>query len=112
MSQRDYVQRMIERLGRFLARVAGLRQEGELERALREVDDAIPQLLGIDLGLLESVDAQTAARLLGSKERAEVLARILAEKVELLNAVARFDEAIKLRHRISALQLALDSHED
>ncbi|MBS2028659.1 MAG: hypothetical protein JST54_12205 [Deltaproteobacteria bacterium] len=108
MTDRDYVQRMIERLGSFLARLAGLRQEGELDRALREVDDAIPQLLGIDLGLLESVDARTAAKLLGSKERAEVLARILAEKVELLKAANRHEEAEKLRHRISALQLASD----
>ena len=111
MTQRDYVLRIVERLGRFLARLAGLRQQGELDRALREVDDAVAQLLGIDLGLLESVDAPTAARLLGSKERVEVLARILAEKVELLNAAHRRGDAEKLRHRISALQLAAEARD-
>ena len=106
MAQRDYVQRIVERLGRFLARLARLREEGQLERALREADEAVPDLLGIDLGLVESVDAPTAVRLLGSPERVAVLTRLLAEKAELLRAAGREAEAEKLRHRISALELA------
>lgn len=109
MSQRDYVQRIVERLGRFLARLAGLRAEGAQEKALREADDAVPQLLGVDLGLIESVDAHTAVRLLGTRERVALLTRLLAEKAELLADLERISEAAALRHRITALELAADA---
>jgi len=39
MLQRDYILRLIEEFGKFLAAITGLKLEGKLEEALKKVDE-------------------------------------------------------------------------
>ena len=38
MIRRDYIMRMVEEFGKFLAAIVGLKREGEYEEALKKID--------------------------------------------------------------------------
>ncbi len=56
MFQRDYILRLIEEFGKFLAAIAGLRLEGKLEEALKKVDETYNELLEIDPKVVKSLN--------------------------------------------------------
>jgi len=67
----------------MLARMVGLRSNGELAQARIELDQAYSLLLGSQGDLLRQVDSATAARLLGSRERIATFAQLLNEEAAL-----------------------------
>jgi hypothetical protein len=56
MLQRDYILRLIEEFGKFLAAITGLRLEGKLEEALKKVDETYNELLEIDPKVVKSLN--------------------------------------------------------
>jgi len=56
MFQRDYILRLIEEFGKFLAAITGLRLEGKLEEALKKVDETYNELLEIDPKVVKSLN--------------------------------------------------------
>jgi hypothetical protein len=76
----DYVLRQVEAIAAMIARMMGLRLEGEVEKARAELEEAYTQLLGPQAGLIRRVDVPTAMRLVGSSERLSVYAQLLEEE--------------------------------
>jgi hypothetical protein len=56
MLQRDYILRLIEEFGKFLAAITGLKLEGKLEEALKKVDETYNELLEIDPKVVKSLN--------------------------------------------------------
>jgi hypothetical protein len=83
IARRDYILRMIEQLSVFIARIVGARKAGDMELARREVDAAMGALFGPLAGMLEKVDAASAASLLGDPEKIRAYAALLTERAAI-----------------------------
>ena len=57
MIRRDYIMRMVEEFGKFLAAIAGLKREGEYEEALKKIDGVYEGMIDLDPKILKSVGA-------------------------------------------------------
>ncbi len=55
MINKDYIMRIVERLGRALARILYMRQANQNEEALIYIDDLFMRTLGIGSGFINSV---------------------------------------------------------
>jgi tetratricopeptide (TPR) repeat protein len=76
----DYLMRMVKQLAAFVARIAGYRQRGELDRALDEVERARTELLELPPGLVDAIDTPTLAGLLAQAPRIRAAARLFREE--------------------------------
>jgi|SRR6266850_970188 len=76
----DYVLRQVKAIAAMIARMTGLRLDGEIEKARMELEEAYTQLLGPQAGLIRRVDVSTAMRLVGSSEVLSVYAQLLEEE--------------------------------
>ena len=56
MIRKDYILRMVEEFGKFLAAIVGLRLEGKLEEALKKIDDVYRGMIDLDPIVIKSVD--------------------------------------------------------
>ena len=56
MLQRDYIMRMIEEFGKFLAAIVGLKREGKYEDALNKIDDVYKGMIDLEPKVLKSID--------------------------------------------------------
>ena len=59
MVNKDYILRLAERLGRFLARILYLQETNQNEEALIHIDEAFRQSLGLTSGLINSLPEET-----------------------------------------------------
>lgn len=93
MIQRDYIERLIQQCAEFLGRILRLREVGELDPALRLVDEAANELLGPLRPLLDRLEATTAVDVAGRLDidRIRLYAALLGEQA-LIHA-ARSDTA-------------------
>src|SRR3954469_16777004 len=80
MAERDYILRMIQQLAQALARVLGLKKAGKLDEALDAVGETADGIFGPLLRTLDALDAQSAASLLGSREKITAYAALTAEE--------------------------------
>lgn len=96
----DYILRQIEMISEMIARALGLKLEHKFDAALDTLKAALGKLLGTEVELLEMVDAQTAARLIGDPRKIKAYADILAAKADVL---AGDLEETKLRTRAEIL---------
>ena len=78
----DYVSRQIRTIAAMIARMIGLRLNGESEQARIELEQAYTLLLGPQAALVRGVDAATAVRLIGSREKVLSFAQLLEEEAE------------------------------
>jgi hypothetical protein len=101
MLRQDYIGRLIQQIAEMLARVAGLRKEGQPEQADAAIEDA-ERALGIPVGA-ERLDARSVATLLGGADKVVLAALILEHKA--LAADARGERALAAKHRARALGL-------
>lgn len=76
----DYILRQIERMSELIALALGFKATGKPDEAIRTVDSALDELLGQESELLEMVDAQTAARLIGDPRKIKAYADLLKTK--------------------------------
>lgn len=103
MFRQDWLMRLIEQLGDFVRRMAGLVEKGRYEEALSESDRAWSDLLGVPRDVVDRVDGPTLAQLLRdpAKQRAaaELLAteaRAFAGKGDPLHAALCYRRALEL----------------
>ncbi|HKF78496.1 MAG TPA: hypothetical protein VKF59_20310 [Candidatus Dormibacteraeota bacterium] len=82
MIQRDYIERLIQQCAEFLGRILRLREAGELDPALRLVDEAANELLGPLRPLLDRLEASTAVEVAGrlDTDRIRLYAALLGEQ--------------------------------
>jgi len=82
-SQRDdYILRQARAIAAILARIIGLRLEGNPEQARAGLEEAYTMLLGSQSGLIRRVDSATAAKLIGSSEKILSFAQLVEEEAE------------------------------
>lgn len=115
MLREDYIVRLIRELGAFVRRIAGLREEGALQKAMDEAGRGYEDLLGMPPGLSELLDSAGLAELLGQADKIRVAARLSWEEGHLykaqgdpLAAFGRYRRALELYLEARAL----DPHED
>jgi hypothetical protein len=83
LQRKDYIQRLIEQLAETLASVSGLRKTGKKDEAALLLKTTEDGLFGPMRSILETVDAKSAAGLLGDPSRIRAYAAIVAEKGEM-----------------------------
>ena len=83
---------MIQQMTKMLAKVLLLKEQGNQKEALREVENAFRNTIGIDPELVDTLPIESIAELLGISKDAStgstkciVLGRLLKEKAELLS---------------------------
>jgi hypothetical protein len=110
MIQKDYIMRMIEQLGKILAKVMLNKTEKNYEEAKINIESAIENLLGINSQLLLSISNQNIAELLGmSKDnsigsmKCIIAARLIKEladihhaQLENINVISELQKALTL----------------
>ncbi len=100
-SQRDdFLMRQAQAIAAILARIVGLRLDGEPEKARSGLEEAYTMLLGSQAGLIRRVDALTATKLIGSSEKTLSFASLIEEEAE-----QETDESRKAQLRVRADQL-------
>jgi hypothetical protein len=112
----DYFMRLVTRAAEAIARALFHKQRGEIEEAQAEVDDVLKDLLGANYPLLDSIDLDTLARMLGNDP--EVLRAVAAAcrlQAELLD-LEHAEPARARRRLLQAIGLferarAIDGHE-
>ncbi len=103
MIEKDYIMRMIAQLSAVLAKVLFAKQAGQYEEAAQLLEKSYGELFGLSGELLESLDAETLAGLLGDREKIKALATLLKEEGDVFAAQ---NEGAKSRQRY-AKSLAL-----
>ncbi|MCK6586909.1 MAG: hypothetical protein L6Q76_04920, partial [Polyangiaceae bacterium] len=107
IAERDYILRMIEQLGVFLAKIMGARTAGDFDRAELELKAALGALFGPLADMLEKVDSASAANLLGGPEKIGAAAALYAERAAIRDAAG--DQAAARADRRRALELYLEA---
>ena len=105
--RKDYIERLIEQVAAALAALLKLRQEQKHDQALQLIASSSVSLLGMEYSVLTSVDAASAAQLLGHPEKIKVLAKLEEEEAEILRAEGNASAATdKLHHALALLDEA------
>ena len=110
-AREDYLLRMIQQLGVMLARLrerlTGKLTTAETEEVDRDAYAAIGMLLGPQAGVLNQLDADSAARLLGDPERVSLWVGLLRVRADTQRALGHADAAERLASRAEALEKTL-----
>ncbi|MCI0570911.1 MAG: hypothetical protein L0Y66_09175 [Myxococcaceae bacterium] len=123
--QKDYIERLIERLVAALAAILKLGKSQKPEEALQKLHEAGGELFGLEYRVLRMMDAASVARVLDLPEKVEAFAQLVAAEAEVLaqsgdtaaadrcltDALTLLDEAQRLRGtpvpRVEALRAEL-----
>jgi len=110
-AREDYLLRMIKQLGVVLARLrerlAGKATSADAEEVDREAHTGIGMLLGPQSGLLNQLDPDSAARLLGDAERVALWVGLLRVRADAQRLLGHGAAADRLAARAEALEKAL-----
>jgi hypothetical protein len=116
MVQRDWILRVIEELGVFVAAVLDLRRSGQFQQAERVIDDALLRLVGFRLAVADQFSAEKLANMLRLANVERLDRRDVAERLvvlgTLLQEAAAVDDDLgnsrrRDERRIKALQVFL-----
>lgn len=107
IARRDYILRLIEQFAQMLARIVGLRKAGKADEAEKLVRETADGIFGSLRSMIDSVDASTAANLLGAREKISVYAALTTEEAEI--AVLKGDGRKAFSRRKRALELYLEA---
>ena len=77
MVNKDYILRLAERWGRFLARIIFLQKTNQNEEAMILIDEAFRQSLGLTSGLINSLPEETLLGILSPAGELNVRALFL-----------------------------------
>jgi hypothetical protein len=111
-AREDYVIRMIREVVQALARLAGLRREGQFATAREELVRAKRSIGGDAVPMLDLVDVETAVHLLTDPRRALTYAQLLDEESALERAAANEPRAAWARERAVAIARLLAARPD
>ncbi|MEW5914989.1 MAG: hypothetical protein AB1762_01230 [Gemmatimonadota bacterium] len=110
--RRDYLLRLIQQAGAAARRLRELlsKEGADVDGVAGEAETAIGALLGggAQSQLLERVDADTAVRLVGDRERVRLWVDLLEAQADALNRQGHTEQGRRIRERAGALAAALD----
>ncbi|MBD3346713.1 MAG: hypothetical protein GF401_16785 [Chitinivibrionales bacterium] len=113
MIQKDYILRMIEQLGKVLARVLLKKNAQKHEEATLDIEKASGAILGIDFSLLDTLSSPAIAELLGisiapstGSMKCLIAGRLLKEKADILKLSGK-DSASTIQYYQKSLYLYL-----
>jgi hypothetical protein len=126
IAERDYILRMIERLGQAIAAILRRKRDGEPAEARKMLGDLRAELFGGMGSALDAVDAASVVGLAGGMDRARAYAMLLAVEADLreegeprwaararrralevhLEAAARFPGEVRAEDRDAVQRLA------
>jgi hypothetical protein len=95
--ERDFLKRIIEQLAQGLARALKLRREKKFEQARQALGELFDDLVGVPRALVDSMDAPSAAMLIGDAAKLRIWARLLSEEAALLEDEGRGAQATRSR---------------
>lgn len=106
--QEDYLVRMIQQLGRALARVREMLLGGAASALAvrREIAQTSAALLGRDASMLTQLDAESAVRLLASPERVALWVGLLEAEADAWDLEGQSERASACRARAASLRMA------
>lgn len=114
MIHRDYIMRMMQQMGKFLAQVLFDRKSGDHKKVMADVEAAFGSILGFDFPLFNTLSAKDIAEFLGiSKDKLTgsmkciIAARLLKERAEILEQTHK-DASMLIPDYQKALSLYLD----
>lgn len=81
--ERDWLVRMVEQIAAALARVLASRRAGAFDEAREELERVARDAAGLELSLLEHLDAASAAALVRDPARLAALARLGLERARV-----------------------------
>lgn len=111
-AREDYVIRMIREAVQTLARLAGLRREGQFATARDEIARTKRLLGGDSVPMLDRIDVETAVHLLADPRRILTYAQLLDEEAELERAAGNEPRAEWARERAVAIARLLAARPD
>lgn len=103
IQERDFILRMIRQLALAIARIAGLRDSGKHEEALKLVRETQDALLGPLQSMLPRLDAASAVVMIGNSEKLEAHIRLLCEEASVHMAMGDKNKAQAILKRAIAL---------
>ena len=106
IQERDYLKKLIEQFAAALARIAGLKNEGKLEDAEDCVHSAAEEAFGALASTLDSLDAKSAAEVLGHRQKLGIYAALTGELADICARDGRQKHARSKYRRALELQLA------
>lgn len=83
MLRTDYIQRMIDQIGRMLASIMRLRKNEEYVQAEQSLDDTVRMLFGLGMDLMLTMDLHSLIASLQEPEKILVFTRLLKIEAEL-----------------------------
>ncbi len=109
--QEDYLLRMIQEIGRAMARLRRMLSESESAgpTVRAEVSSSTQRLLGADVMILERLDAVSAAQLISSPSRIALWAQLLDVEAESWTHEGNAERAGSVTARAAALRAAAAS---
>ena len=114
MLRDDYLLRQVKQLADALARIAGLRLDGNLDAAIEDAERAWDEVIGRPRGLVDIVDTQTLVAMLREPARIRAAAQLLVEEGRArearqdARAAVCFRTALELRHAARAAEHSAD----
>lgn len=98
MINKDYILRMAERFGRYLAIIIGLRQNNKHEEALIYIDDLFLQTTGLTIGFINSASEEMLLNLISplgilNIEKCLWIATLLKEEADIYNDIGQPTES-------------------
>jgi hypothetical protein len=83
ITQRDLMSRMIQQLAEIFGRIVNLRRANRLDEAMLLVNQTAVKLFGPIWPTLERLDSQSAAALLGGREKVSAYAMLAQHRAEI-----------------------------
>ena len=111
-AREDYVIRMIREAVQALARLAGLRREGQFATAREELARAKHAIGGDAVPMLDQLDVDTVVHLLADPRRILTYAQLLDEEAALERSAANTARAGWARERAVAIARLLGARPD
>ena len=113
----DYLLRMISQATAVFARIIGLKKSGDYQDALREIDQNLEQLLGLDVKLIRLLDEESLYRNLSTNEqtnlaRLELIADLFKEEGGIYKLQGKMPESHSAFIRSLTFYLQMDANKD
>jgi hypothetical protein len=117
MLTRDYMMRILQELAKLLKVAFRLKDEKRFQQALDEVSRGYRELLALDPGMLDAMDAASAAKVIGDVARVRVVVELVLAEADIAQTMGDASRASTRRRNalevlVEGIWLSADCTED